>query len=245
VINDYNDQVTQDEIAKAIYCQLLRQNITTAEDAAQVLSDAFANDANKAAWLANMARLLGDDLTTRILGIGAADPSNACQIYDCGDTTNIVFTFGTQTGDFPSNQFTSPTHFAYPASLTLTGAIAYSDSQLSGMVLKSGITGAALATRRTTGNVLAYAEVSFSQQVTIVAIEAYAYCFITTWNQAGNVTLRYNGAQVYYGLAQPWTRIYQEFNPPITAQTHKVEISAYAPNINVDVRLDSVTLFVQ
>jgi len=83
VISGYNDQATQDEIAKAIYCQLRAQNITSANGMAQVLSAAFANNANKAAWFANTARLLGDDLTTRILGIGAQEPSNACELYNC------------------------------------------------------------------------------------------------------------------------------------------------------------------
>jgi hypothetical protein len=86
VINGYNDQATQDEIAKAVYCQLRTQNITTADGMAQVLDGAFANDVNKAAWFANMARLLGDDLTTRILGIGAQEPSNVCALYECDDT---------------------------------------------------------------------------------------------------------------------------------------------------------------
>jgi hypothetical protein len=236
---------TEDQITKALYCGITSQSLVTANHFASLIGAEMDSDANKATWFANCARMLGDDLTNRIWRLGAADPSNACQVYDCGDTTNIVFTFGTQTGNFPSNQFTSPTHFTYPASLTLTGAIAYSDSVLSGMVLKSGRTGAALAARRDTGNLLAYVEVSFSQEVTIVAIEAYAYSFLPLLNQADDARLRYNGVQVFFGLAAPWTRIYQEFNPPITARTHRIEISNYAPDITADLRLDSVTLFVQ
>jgi hypothetical protein len=107
VINGYNDQATQDEIAKAIYCQLRAQNITSANGMAQVLSAAFANNANKAAWFANTARLLGDDLTTRILGIGAQEPSNACALYTCPSnepqTITLRLDFTTNPPSLPPN----------------------------------------------------------------------------------------------------------------------------------------------
>jgi hypothetical protein len=89
VISGYNDQATQDAIAKAVYCALRRHSITTANGMALVIGNAFSNDANKRTWFQNCARLLGDDLTARILGIGAQEPSNACELYQC----STVYTY--------------------------------------------------------------------------------------------------------------------------------------------------------
>jgi len=74
---------TEDQITKALYCGITSQSLITANHFASLISAEMDSDANKATWFANCARMLGDDLTNRIWRLGAADPSNACELYNC------------------------------------------------------------------------------------------------------------------------------------------------------------------
>lgn len=94
-VTGYSDAVTLDQVTETVFCLLVNSSsYPRASEIGTAFSAKFSD--LKGVWFNALANSIGDDLTARILSIGALDPSNACQLFDC---TSLTLCINFQTGE--------------------------------------------------------------------------------------------------------------------------------------------------
>lgn len=99
IVQGYADAATQDAVTEAVYTYL--RSSSTYPSATQIgviLEQKFGGV--KGQWFKLIAESIGDDLTARVLAIGALDPSNACSVYGLTGRVRVERTVNAPQGTF-------------------------------------------------------------------------------------------------------------------------------------------------